>query len=204
MHHRRLARDYETLPGNSESMITLAMIDNLARRLTDENTPTWRDPRTHNTTKYFNQTSSNGRTVPYPAWRATPARRAAGSLDRAPIRARPSTRPLTTPHTKPRCRFTVRKRNSASICWLFGVRRRGWRPPGWGWPVILADRGWPLKAHPPQRLHGCAVAARVGLEGLRRSAGPSGSCQPRPGPLSPRRTPLAFSFLSLLWRTDPS
>jgi hypothetical protein len=26
-------------------MITLAMIDNLARRLTDETTPTWRDPQ---------------------------------------------------------------------------------------------------------------------------------------------------------------
>lgn len=46
MQHRRLARDYEALPGNSESMITLAMIDNLARRLTDETTQTWRDPKT--------------------------------------------------------------------------------------------------------------------------------------------------------------
>ena len=45
MQHRRLARDYETRPGNSEAMITLAMIDNLARRLTDETTPTWRDPQ---------------------------------------------------------------------------------------------------------------------------------------------------------------
>jgi transposase len=42
MHHRRLARDYETRPGNSASMITIAMIDNLARRVTAENTPTWR------------------------------------------------------------------------------------------------------------------------------------------------------------------
>jgi len=46
MHHRRLARDYETRPANSEAMITLAMIDNLARCLTDETTPTWRDPQT--------------------------------------------------------------------------------------------------------------------------------------------------------------
>lgn len=46
MHHRRLARDYETRPDNSASMITLAMIDNLARRLTKETTPTWRDPQT--------------------------------------------------------------------------------------------------------------------------------------------------------------
>ncbi|MFY1668576.1 hypothetical protein ACN27G_01255 [Plantactinospora sp. WMMB334] len=38
MHHRRLARDYETRPGNSASMITLAMIDNLTRRLTGETT----------------------------------------------------------------------------------------------------------------------------------------------------------------------
>jgi transposase len=43
MHHRRLARDYETRPGNSASMITIAMIDNLAKRVTDETTPTWRD-----------------------------------------------------------------------------------------------------------------------------------------------------------------
>jgi transposase len=59
MQHRRLARDYEALPGNSASMITVAMIDNLARRLTDETTPTWHDPQTHNTTKYVNQTSSH-------------------------------------------------------------------------------------------------------------------------------------------------
>jgi transposase len=44
MHHRRLVRDYETRPDNSASMITLAMIDNLAKRLTAENTPTWREP----------------------------------------------------------------------------------------------------------------------------------------------------------------
>lgn len=30
MHHRRLVRDYEARPDNSASMITLAMIDNLA------------------------------------------------------------------------------------------------------------------------------------------------------------------------------
>ncbi|GAB3837222.1 IS5-like element ISSco3 family transposase [Micromonospora andamanensis] len=44
MHHRRLVRDYEARPDNSASMITLAMIDNLAKRLTAENTPTWREP----------------------------------------------------------------------------------------------------------------------------------------------------------------
>lgn len=43
MHHRRLVRDYETRPDNSASMITLAMIDNLTKRLTTETTPTWRD-----------------------------------------------------------------------------------------------------------------------------------------------------------------
>jgi transposase len=44
MHHRRLVRDYETLPHNSASMITLAMIDNLTKRITGETTITWRDP----------------------------------------------------------------------------------------------------------------------------------------------------------------
>ena len=43
MHHRRLARDYEARPDNSASMITIAMIDNVAKRLTDETTSTWRD-----------------------------------------------------------------------------------------------------------------------------------------------------------------
>ena len=43
MHHRRLARDYEALPATSATMIQIAMIDNLSRRLTDETTPTWRD-----------------------------------------------------------------------------------------------------------------------------------------------------------------
>ncbi|MGW0431645.1 IS5 family transposase [Micromonospora sp. NPDC003197] len=43
MQHRRLVRDYEARPDNSASMITIAMIDNLAKRLTAENTQTWRD-----------------------------------------------------------------------------------------------------------------------------------------------------------------
>lgn len=37
MLRRRLTRDYETRPDRSE-----AMIDPMARRLTGENTPTWR------------------------------------------------------------------------------------------------------------------------------------------------------------------
>lgn len=43
MQHRRLVRDYETRPDNSASMITIAMIDNLAKRLAAETTPTWRE-----------------------------------------------------------------------------------------------------------------------------------------------------------------
>ncbi|MDX3589019.1 IS5 family transposase [Streptomyces europaeiscabiei] len=42
MMHRRLARDYETLTASSKTMIHIASIDNLARRITDETTPTWR------------------------------------------------------------------------------------------------------------------------------------------------------------------
>ena len=42
MLHRRLARDYEVLDSSSEAMIHIASIDNLARRITDENTQTWR------------------------------------------------------------------------------------------------------------------------------------------------------------------
>ncbi|MFB9964333.1 IS5/IS1182 family transposase, partial [Sinosporangium siamense] len=41
--HRRLARDYETRPDHAEAMIRIASIDNLARRITGETTPTWRD-----------------------------------------------------------------------------------------------------------------------------------------------------------------
>jgi transposase len=43
MLHRRLARDYETLPERSATMIYWAMIDNMGRRLTGESTQTWRD-----------------------------------------------------------------------------------------------------------------------------------------------------------------
>ncbi|WP_344380930.1 IS5 family transposase [Streptomyces mauvecolor] len=43
MHHRRLARDYETHPHRSEAMIHLAMIDLMARRLTGEATLNWRE-----------------------------------------------------------------------------------------------------------------------------------------------------------------
>ncbi|MEV5787851.1 transposase, partial [Streptomyces sp. NPDC052287] len=42
MMHRRLARDYETLPASSEAKIHVASIDNLTKRITDETTPTWR------------------------------------------------------------------------------------------------------------------------------------------------------------------
>ncbi|GAA2146633.1 IS5 family transposase [Actinomadura napierensis] len=42
MLHRRLARDYETLPARSEAMIHVAMIDLMSRRLTGEATVTWR------------------------------------------------------------------------------------------------------------------------------------------------------------------
>lgn len=43
MMHRRLARDYETLTASSEAMIHVASIDNLAKRISDETTPTWRE-----------------------------------------------------------------------------------------------------------------------------------------------------------------
>lgn len=43
MLHRRLVRDYETLPERSATMIYWAMIDNMGRRLTGESTQTWRD-----------------------------------------------------------------------------------------------------------------------------------------------------------------
>jgi transposase len=48
MLHRRLARDYEALPGRSEAMIHIAMTDLMARRLTSENTISWRDPTPRN------------------------------------------------------------------------------------------------------------------------------------------------------------
>jgi transposase len=46
MLHRRLVRDYETLPERSATMIYWAMIDNMGRRLTGESTQTWRDDPT--------------------------------------------------------------------------------------------------------------------------------------------------------------
>jgi transposase len=50
MMHRRLARDYEKHPGSSQAMIHLAMIDNTAKRITGETTPTWRNtPQDHQT-----------------------------------------------------------------------------------------------------------------------------------------------------------
>lgn len=41
--HRRLVRDYETLPERSASMIHWALIDNMSRRLTGENTQSWHE-----------------------------------------------------------------------------------------------------------------------------------------------------------------
>lgn len=42
MMHRRLARGYEALAASSETVIHVASIDNLAKRITGETTPTWR------------------------------------------------------------------------------------------------------------------------------------------------------------------
>jgi transposase len=42
MLHRRLTRDYETLPSSAEAMIHIAVIDNASKRITGEMTPTWR------------------------------------------------------------------------------------------------------------------------------------------------------------------
>jgi hypothetical protein len=43
MMHRRLARDYEKRDESSHAMINLAMIDNVTKRITGENTTTWHD-----------------------------------------------------------------------------------------------------------------------------------------------------------------
>ncbi|WOI62042.1 IS5 family transposase [Streptomyces fradiae] len=43
MHHRRLARDYETHPHRSAAMIRVAAIDLMSRRVTQESTTNWRD-----------------------------------------------------------------------------------------------------------------------------------------------------------------
>jgi Transposase DDE domain len=40
--HRRLARDYETLPERSRTMLHWSMIDNMFRALIGESTPSWR------------------------------------------------------------------------------------------------------------------------------------------------------------------
>ncbi|MFB6985274.1 IS5 family transposase [Streptomyces sp. NPDC056178] len=44
--HRRLVRDYEHHPASSASRVHWAMTHVMARRLTGENTPTWREPQT--------------------------------------------------------------------------------------------------------------------------------------------------------------
>ena len=43
MLHRRLVRDYEIKTESAESMVYWASCDIMAKRLTGENTPTWRD-----------------------------------------------------------------------------------------------------------------------------------------------------------------
>jgi transposase len=49
MLHRRLARDYETLPDRSRTMVLWAMIDNMSRRLTGESTTSWRTEKQQQT-----------------------------------------------------------------------------------------------------------------------------------------------------------
>jgi hypothetical protein len=43
--HLRLVRDYEHRPSSSASHVYWAMTHVMVRRLTDANTPTWRDPQ---------------------------------------------------------------------------------------------------------------------------------------------------------------
>lgn len=52
MQHRRLVRDYETLPLRSRSMVHWAMACIMSRYLTGESTQTWRtdSPKTDNMT----------------------------------------------------------------------------------------------------------------------------------------------------------
>ncbi|MFI6463610.1 IS5 family transposase [Streptomyces sp. NPDC050538] len=57
MMHRRLARDYETHPHRSEAMIHLAMTDLMTRRLTGENTISWRDRHQHTKAAYRDETT---------------------------------------------------------------------------------------------------------------------------------------------------
>ena len=42
MQHRRLARDYESLPQRLRTMMHWAMANKMSRELTGESTPTWR------------------------------------------------------------------------------------------------------------------------------------------------------------------
>ncbi|MGC4891207.1 transposase [Micromonospora sp. DT227] len=46
MQHRRLVRDYETLPQRTRAMIHWAMANTMSRYLTRESTPTWRNETT--------------------------------------------------------------------------------------------------------------------------------------------------------------
>ncbi len=46
MQHRRLVRDYETLPQRTRAMIHWAMANTMSRYLTGESTPTWRNETT--------------------------------------------------------------------------------------------------------------------------------------------------------------
>jgi hypothetical protein len=61
MLHRRLARDDEALPDTSAAMIRIAMIDNLARRVTDESTPPGETPKATSLTKHVNELIGGGR-----------------------------------------------------------------------------------------------------------------------------------------------
>ncbi len=55
--NRRLARDYETLPTRSEATIHLAMTSLMAHRLTSENTISWHNPKSQQTTCSRDETS---------------------------------------------------------------------------------------------------------------------------------------------------
>lgn len=50
MQHRRLARDYETLPERAEAQIRWSMIDLMSKHLTGQTAPSWRPPIEPDTT----------------------------------------------------------------------------------------------------------------------------------------------------------
>jgi hypothetical protein len=187
MLHRRLARDYETLPARSEAVIHPAMTDLMARRLTGEDTvwvALWFKPnRAPDCDRSIAAaTTWWAATFRSPAQTATPRRKAtkrgrqwkdpSRGTSRCPPRQQPVYPRVAKAGCSPRCNVRIRERQRCAESPVHYLRSR----LGWHCPHRSARRACSLACASPATRSGQPPVIRCGL-----AAGTDAGCARRDG-----------------------